>query len=56
MMDGWYWHKCAEEARIMAETFTSAEAKQAMLGIAERYDFLAESAERQLARNKPKSA
>jgi hypothetical protein len=49
MMDGSYWRKRAAEARIMADTFTDATVKRAMLSIAERYEFLAHSAERLLS-------
>jgi hypothetical protein len=53
MMDRWYWQMCAEEARNMAETFSNLEARRAMLDIADRYDFLAGSADRQFAGDRP---
>jgi hypothetical protein len=37
----------------MAETFPNLEARGAMLDIADRYDFLAGSADRQLAGDSP---
>jgi hypothetical protein len=48
--DGSYWRKRAAEARVMADTFTNAIVKRSMLGIAERYDFLAQSAGIELSR------
>jgi hypothetical protein len=55
MMDRRYWHKCAQEARILAETFSNPATKRIMLGIADHYDVLAESAERRRTGNERKS-
>lgn len=40
-----HWHMRAREARKMAETFDNAEAKEAMLDIAENYEKIAKRAE-----------
>ena len=47
------WRKAAEEARTIAEGTHDPGAKQAMLEIAERYDKLAEYAERQARGDRP---
>jgi hypothetical protein len=48
--NGPYWRKRAEEARTLADTFTDATVKRTMLGIAERYDFLAHSGGAELSK------
>jgi len=40
-----HWRLRAEEARTVAETFTSAEAREQMLQIAECYERIAEAAD-----------
>ena len=42
-----YWRKYAEEARRFAEDFTTEDARDFMLSIAESYDRLAEKAEKE---------
>ena len=49
-----YWRQRAEEARVMADTFSDGDAKKAMLGIAQTYDFLADNAERHIAPDQSK--
>ena len=41
-----YWRDCAAEARLIAGSFTDAKARTQMVEIAERYERMAETAEK----------
>ena len=53
-----HWRQRAKEARALAEKLSDAEAKKAMLRVAEGYELVAERAEVQLPRseNDPRPA
>lgn len=46
LYDAQYWRDRADEARVIADTMTSVEARGAMLEVADSYDRLVEMAER----------
>lgn len=52
LYDAQYWRDRADEALVIADTLTTAEAREALLDIARAYERLVAMAERHAARNR----